>query len=288
MNTCVVCDNNCYRKIPYPTNNRISPESLKFKYINICENCSLGMASPMPSQECLDEFYASGTYWESAVSENATQIAHERSQAYWRVQSCVDLVEKKVEVRVLDIGAGHGFIGSGFSKNTLTCYDRVEPDELLASAFNEIKHPFESGYYKSLDEVGERKYDVVFANHVLEHVANPYDFIEQLVKHLEPNGLVYIEVPFMDWKFKGDVFPHTLFFTQASIKEMAEKLNVKTIKLEVFGINQSDYNKINRWLSRLFTLSIRVPYLAKFVDAYIWKYRQVNEEGIWLRWIFRL
>jgi len=288
MNKCIICGGDGSDSIPYPSIKKGNNHSLKFNVIEICSVCGFGMAFPRVTQEELNEYYSCGEYWHNTVSENLFQTAHEKSQAFWRIQQCKDLISNSMQISVLDVGAGHGVIGEVLA-GSIERYDRVEPDMQLAAAFELQQHDFSSDHYQHLGEVGSQKYDLIFANHVLEHVIDPAHFIQQLSSHLNPNGIVYIEVPFADWKFKSDVFPHTLFFTPKAMSALGDSLGLQTIKVEAFGINRSDYKKASPWLSRLFALSVRlhIPQLTRLFDARLWDYEVSNTSGIWLRWVFK-
>lgn len=285
---CIICDGECYESVPYLLNDSNNHSELMFNTIKLCSICGFGMAFPRPSQEALDEYYSAGDYWHSTISENIFQEAHEKSQAFWRIQQCKELISAASNISVLDVGAGHGVIGEVLADH-ISRYDRVEPDAQLAAAFNLQEHNFSSDHFQHLNDVGSQKYDLIFANHVLEHVIDPESFLEQLVSHLNPEGIVYIEVPFADWKFKRDIFPHTLFFTPDAISELGDGMRLNTLKAESFGISRDAYFNQNRWLSRLFAFSVRfrIHFLTRWVDGCLWKYQAKNPSGIWLRWIFK-
>lgn len=46
-----------------------------------------------------------------------------------------------------------------------------------------------------VDLIGENSLDFIVANHVLEHLVNPLDFLEQCYKLLKPGGIAYIALP---------------------------------------------------------------------------------------------
>lgn len=68
-----------------------------------------------------------------------------------------------------------------------------------------------------------KKYDLIFLSHVLEHIVNPKDFIEQCA--LLNNSYMYIEVPTFDYKFIDEPFgmfceEHVDMFTLESLQEL--------------------------------------------------------------------
>jgi hypothetical protein len=127
---------------------------------------------------------------------------------------------------------------------------------------------------------------------VLEHVANPREFLDSIVQLLSPRGIAYVETPHLDFRFKDDVFPHTYFFTPAAFEALANSLAVATIACESFGAWPGREEGISaaahRWLSRLFATAVkaRLTPLQIKIDEAIWRYKQ-SGRGIWLRWLFR-
>ncbi len=68
---------------------------------------------------------------------------------------------------------------------------------------NEVNLAFSSKFYKwGYNDIegmpDDLKFDSICAFHVLEHINRPQDFLENLRKHLKPNGQIVIEVPGAD------------------------------------------------------------------------------------------
>lgn len=65
-------------------------------------------------------------------------------------------------------------------------------------------------------------YDCILLNHVLEHVTEPGALISKLKKHLNDDGLLYVEVPIEIWggirRLEKDPVTHVNFFTDGSLK----------------------------------------------------------------------
>lgn len=64
--------------------------------------------------------------------------------------------------------------------------------------------------------------DVVILRHTLEHIANPYLFIQQIARTNNYKGHIFIEVPTFDWivnkKAFWDIFyEHCNYFTQQTL-----------------------------------------------------------------------
>lgn len=85
----------------------------------------------------------------------------------------------------------------------------------------------------------EKKFDLICASHVLEHVVNPYLFLKKIKKHLSNNGVIFLEVPDFTYfsepeKVEGFIYEHLHYFSLKSIYNLFEKLNLEIIGMKRF------------------------------------------------------
>jgi hypothetical protein len=279
LKKCPVCGSQNGRTIPYPGG--AGHVGLRFESIALCGRCGTGVALPPPDQAALDRFYASGAYWQA--SSGASQRAHEASQAWLRVRSVNRYLDRR-EVSVADVGAGHGGIaralaglGIGVSR-----YAFVEPDAQAAADIAALRLPFAVERARSLGEL-RGPFDLLFLNHVLEHVADPFELLKAANAKL-----VYVEAPNADYRFKDDVFPHVFFFTPNAFVVLGERLGARTLVCESFGRmpapRLSPVGLVQRLAARALPLA-RVAAAERLLDRIVWRYAPCDD-GIWLRWIF--
>ncbi len=136
---------------------------------------------------------------------------------------------------LLDIGAGTGeFLR--VAKNKGWQVNGVEPN---AKARN-IAQTKGIKLFKSLNQIEDKRFDVITLWHVLEHIPNLYETISKINTHLKPNGIVIIAVPnyksydaqyYRQFWAAYDVPRHLWHFSQDSIKEIV------TQKWELIKIN---------------------------------------------------
>ncbi|MCE9640175.1 MAG: class I SAM-dependent methyltransferase [Betaproteobacteria bacterium] len=290
--SCPVCGASAPNEVNYPGGNTRAGQSLQFTGIAICDTCELGFALPRPPQAALDRFYASGIYW-TEVGRNLPQVMHEKAQCEQRVAACLPLIEKAQQLRVLDVGAGHGWTVDWVARmlpGRIARFDFIEPDDDAAKSISNKQPGFPLQRVHSMSDASDH-YDLIFLNHVLEHVADPLAMIARITELLAPNGIAYIEMPHADYRFKSDVFPHTLFFTPASLAMLARKTGITQLACATFGRSPDEpgpawRRRINWVLQRLFVLAARhgVWLVQRALDHAVWDYRP-REPGIWLRWI---
>lgn len=294
-NKCYVCgssvaDNKCKYPVDVDT-----PKSTIFDSISFCQNCSLGYAVPMLEQHELDSIYTTGDYWNDVVKENPLQRAHERNQASVRVDFCSQFLEMVPGIRVLDIGAGHAYTAEKVYKklsNQAFQFDFIEHDDANSEYILTNYSDFGVKRISSPNENGGG-YDLIFMNHVLEHVANPLEFVSEALSQLRENGVLYIETPALDFRYKSDVFPHTLFFSPKAVNELADQLGAELVCCDMFGREVGDMKGRGalrvKLLNQLFKVAVKLKldYLACVVDRLIWRYGRCGEDNIWLRWVLK-
>jgi SAM-dependent methyltransferase len=279
---CLLCGADVSLSIAYPGAEGPAARELGLSEIAVCRRCGFGRAAPCPDQARLDRFYASGSYWHG--SHNRYQMAHERVQAEMRVSRCASLLPSGNALRVLDVGAGHGFIADSLARlGRVAAYDFIEPDEGAARRIASSA----TAFARRRVHCAAGAYDLLFLNHVLEHVADPEAFLRNLLPHLNPAALVHVETPLADYRFKPDVFPHMLFFTADAFAALGERLGVQTVAVEAFG-KMSGSLLVQKLADLAFRIAVRSGSntLEQIVDHAIWRYR-VAPDGVWLRWLFR-
>jgi 2-polyprenyl-3-methyl-5-hydroxy-6-metoxy-1,4-benzoquinol methylase len=281
MERCPICGAGELRRVAYPGDAR----ALRLDAILVCARCEAGSASPRPDQATLDRFYASGEYWHSASGR--LQRAHEFSQAWLRVKSVRGVLPRRA-LAVADVGAGHGGIARALAalEVPVSRYAFVEPDPGAAGEIRALGVAFPVERLASLDAL-RGPFDLIFLNHVLEHVAEPQRFLEQAGALLAPQGIAYVETPHADYRFKRDVFPHLHFFTAKALAALGERLGVRTLACESFGRLPAPRMTPTGFVQRLAARAL--PHargrVERFLDRVVWRYGATGD-GIWLRWTF--
>jgi SAM-dependent methyltransferase len=279
---CAICGGDQLCRLPYPGR----ADALRLKAICVCSECGAGCAVPAPDQETLDRFYASGAYWHASTGQ--AQRAHEASQAWLRVDYVRRFVPRRL-LAVADIGAGHGGIARALTARAvdLSRYAFVEPDERAAADICALRLPFAVERFTSLSEL-RGPFELLFLNHVLEHIAEPLSFLRQAATLLSPDGVIYVETPYADYRFKQDVFPHVFFFTPRSLAVLGHQLGARTLTCESFGRmpapRWSPIGFVQRLAGRALP-RVQTGGLQRLLDRVIWRYTPCDD-GVWLRWVF--
>lgn len=196
-----------------------------------CAGCGLVYAHPQPTAAELADYY--GHYWDGTVA-----ISTPSTRRYYFAQSLSRIAyllrfRDLNSANVLDMGAGLGLLHDALGKSGIAHrYVAVETDRgalaaLKARLGGKCAHA-------SLEELpGGEAWDLIVLAHVLEHMAQPHELIGSLVRRLKPGGLLLVEVPNGDFRYKSNFESHLLFFDAASLRRLLERhgelLDVSTV-----------------------------------------------------------
>lgn len=191
----------------------IGPDPLTGKsciyHIVRCEMCITTHVWPLPSDDALATYYKT-TFYQTDKSDMV--LRYERDRAWW--EQCVhepilrrcrmsDVLHSPEEQqpRFLDIGAGPG-IALDVARNTLGWETSgIEPNHNLCAALRQRGHAMHVGMLDTDPSNALQfqkilgKFHCLYAYEVLEHQANPEDFLLACAEMLEDRGYLVIVVP---------------------------------------------------------------------------------------------
>lgn len=137
--------------------------------------------------------------------------------------------------KILEIGPGNGLTTFLLHQMGIEV-DCCEPDPRLC------EHILEQTGVKPMVGAFEnlklkRKYDLIYAGHVIEHVPNPLFFVEKAKDSLLENGILFMDTPDtlyfrrngVEWKHlrtRGD-FEHLFLFEKQSVSELLHRAGLK-------------------------------------------------------------
>ena len=206
-----------------------------------CQNCNLIFRYPYFKNEDLESYYQNNSF----RYKDSIQDKMAKSQALFLNNY---LEEKSIEpskINLLEIGSGNGFFLNNLKKLGFKSIDGIEPD---LGSVNSAKKKFNIKIdNKFLDKISlekiNKKYDIIVLIHVLEHMVNPFIFLNLLLKKF-PNSIFFIEVPDVKYeskhiKLSDEAFSltsqHLFSFSKTSFDETMLKSNYELNFFERIG-----------------------------------------------------
>mgnify|MGYP001613393783 FL=1 len=147
--------------------------------------------------------------------------------------------------------------GCGLGQNIFLHRGNSLGIEISEFALNECKKK-NINVQKDIKKIKSGYFDGILCVHVLEHLKNPYETIEEFYRVLKKNGIIVLVLPCSkNYKpvknFKSDVARHIYNWNFSSINELLNDLGFK-IKLNKFNYAYG--------YSKLYTLQFKVSMFA--------------------------
>ncbi|EAJ1323117.1 methyltransferase domain-containing protein [Campylobacter jejuni] len=148
------------------------------------------------SKEYQSEGYFSRKIVSKAMSNNIKTIK----------DKCLKYINKNSTC--LEVAPGSGDMVNALIRNVKFMYT-VDPSlvSLEMENINNLKHIHGFFNYNILKDKLEYKIDFIMFRHLLEHINTPLGFLKDVVKLLENNGIIYIEVPNIE-----EIIEHKRFY----------------------------------------------------------------------------
>ncbi len=229
--------------------------------INECAYCSHRITNPRPVIQELDKYYESEDYIShTGKTKNLINSLYKLARTI-TLRSKLSLITKYSEpARVLDMGCGTGEFLALLQKNDWEVYGIENNPKAMKKAESLLNIEL----YDDLNKLDPKEnFEVITLWHVLEHIPDIHATMNQLKKHLDRKGTLFIALPnynsFDALKYKEfwagyDVPRHLHHFSQESFKFLCKQHELKLkkiipMKLDAFYISLlSEKYKKNRIL----------------------------------------
>ena len=153
--------------------------------VEACEQCGAGATVPRPTTQELAECYAS-----SYGYATHDLIEHEKRR---RAAALLDWAGVRTG-KILDVGCMFGFLLDEARDRGLEPHGiELSAEPAAAAAAN--GHTVFTGTIEQYAETHTHRFAAIFAQHVLEHIPDPLEFLEAARGLLEPGGQLVICVP---------------------------------------------------------------------------------------------
>jgi SAM-dependent methyltransferase len=161
-------------------------------FVTVCHECGLVFSNPLPSADDLKQFYSPGGAWRADAAGAVEAVEPSPRGLSWSkpfdpIRNDLHVTKPPKGAKVLDFGCGGGKLLDAFQDFGWTTAG-IEPASDVA---------FQR--HSRLDTIpDEPAFDLIVANHVLEHVADPLGLLRQFARACKVGGFVFISVPRFD------------------------------------------------------------------------------------------
>ena len=126
-----------------------------------------------------------------------------------------------------EIGAAHGFLASSILDKVEASYLVIEPNPLISDPRVEVLDGFIENH---LEKLGS--YDAVIHSHVLEHIYEPFEFMEAIAKGLKKTAALYVSFPNIEQLIltggsNSLNFEHTYYIHPLNFEWMLHRVGLK-------------------------------------------------------------
>lgn len=204
----------------------------------ICTGCGLVFSCPIPTEEEIAAYYA--TKYRLEYKGTARPKLKHIYRAGMRALKRLPIVEELVAPasRVLDIGSG----GGEFVYLLQSCgYDvhGIEPDVGYGThSMNEYGIDVTLEPYDST-RVVEDSFDLVTANHVVEHLRDPLNVFQGVHRALVKDGHFVVEVPNVESMYHTPSnkwhFAHVFNFNRDTLENLGRRAGFEIVRTDFVG-----------------------------------------------------
>lgn len=148
--------------------------------------------NPQPSWTELAKYY--NAEYEAYDSDHGQQINEDADVENARCAGGYRHIKVVPGARILDVGSGGGLFLRVVSRLGAIAKG-VEPSSIAADQSQRAGLDVFNGTLEQFSETTTERFDIITANHVVEHVPSPIETLTAMRKLLAPGGLILISVP---------------------------------------------------------------------------------------------
>ena len=209
-----------------------------------CKTCSFRFTQDIPDQDSIGPYYQSDTYISHSDTEKGfVNKVYKIARNYtlnWKMNLLKCSVAKGLQKgTLLDIGTGTGaFLHKAFQSGWSVT--GLEPDA-GARKICKDKYDLQSEEPGKLFDLPAQKFDVITMWHVLEHVHQLHEYMDQINRVLKPDGVVLIALPnytsadaklYKEHWAAYDVPRHLYHFSPMAVDKLTKQHGLKMESME--------------------------------------------------------
>ncbi len=198
--------------------------------------------------------FNTGKFWDEKFSTIESSLSSQDGMTKDRVRTAYNFIPKGAK-RILDIGAGLGFIEELLSKNP---HASITGIDVSSNAIKSLKGRFKGNFKQaSLYSISfpVSSFDVILALEVLEHIpaSKIFSILRKINKFIKRGGYFILSVPMNEGleKMKDNPNGHSRAYTENIITTELQISGFKVIDLKKFIAFKDFYFVKSRILSRV-------------------------------------
>lgn len=166
----------------------------------ICKNCETHFMWPLTTNEALEKYYDGDFRTEVHTEAYYDKARLDATFARFSVEAGIRVERVKcdlnLEDEILEIGCASGYFLNAIEPFVKCAYG-TEWDSQFLSYIRDNLDGSKIKVSKNPQDF-DKKFDKIFLFHVLEHIAEPIEYLFELKSLLKEDGKIYIEVPNVD------------------------------------------------------------------------------------------
>jgi 2-polyprenyl-6-hydroxyphenyl methylase / 3-demethylubiquinone-9 3-methyltransferase len=224
-----------------------------------CNICASESVNPTPSEAALTDYYNNGKC--NIMLDQVVKSRNKKPNDFItddRVEDVLDIIAgiDAAEINILEIGCGSGvflsklkyFISERFpERNVVLAGIDVDANAIKSSVNKDLKLTVANAesYLKSVS----KRYDIVLHFELIEHLADPFEFMTSLHRLLKTDGIMYFSTPngdglemlasgYNDFRpLAHSIFPpmHLNAFSVSNIRHFAIRSGFKVVDVSTPG-----------------------------------------------------
>jgi len=234
---CPVCNASTISNVLQVKDHTVSGESF---VIAECSSCSFRFTQDVPDASSIAPYYKSEDY--ISHTNTATGLINRlyhfvRNRTIVQKRNLIEKITGKKTGKLLDIGSGTGAFLTEMKINGWEATG-LEPDADARSVAKKV-YNVELVNTNHLFQLPAENYDVITMWHVLEHVHELAEYVQQIKSVLHPRGKLFIAVPnytsldasiYKEYWAAYDVPRHLYHFSPRSMEQLMEKHGLKVLQ----------------------------------------------------------
>ncbi len=227
LQNCPICQHTTFKPYLVCKDYLVSQDEFT---IQSCEGCGFRFTNPRPDNKSIGGYYQSTDYVSHNDKSEGLINKLYRLVRQFTLRQKLNLINsiQPEKGKLLDVGCGTGLLLETCQKGGWSVAG-VEPDD---SARDVAAGRLEKTVLATIHEVGEESYDIISMWHVLEHVPDLQETINELKSRLRKGGTLLLALPnsdsydakhFKQYWAAYDIPRHLSHFTPESVNRLVSQ-----------------------------------------------------------------